>query len=106
MRIPNGHLDTRAECVVEGGDAVGRQEENARVVLQHTEKDADDCVAVDAMGGPALERYVCFVENQDNTPDCGEIHYLGEVLVEVGGGGAHWVAVRIVVWSGGVSGEE
>lgn len=48
--------------LVKGGDVVRGEEEDAGVILQYTEKDADDGVSVNIVGGAAFEEDVCFVD--------------------------------------------
>lgn len=60
--IPYHYLYARPEGLVNGGDAVRGEEEDACAVLQHTEEDAHDGVSVDIVGGAALEEDVCFVD--------------------------------------------
>lgn len=66
-------MDPGLEGRVKGFDAVGSEEENALEVFQETEKDGDQCVAVEIMDAAALEEDVGFVEEEDGAPCVREV---------------------------------
>ena len=69
-------MDAGLEGVVEGLDAVGGKEEDALEVLEQTQEDGDECVAVDVLHGALLEEDVGFVEQQDAAPAVREVEHL------------------------------
>ena len=66
--IPNTHVYPALERLVEGLDAVRRQEQDALVVLCQTQEDRDERVAMDIVRLARLEEDVGFVEKQDGAP--------------------------------------
>ena len=60
-RVVHGKLDAGFECFVECADAVGGEDEDAVVVLQHSEEDRDKSVACEVSDLPFFEEDVRFV---------------------------------------------
>lgn len=76
------HVDAGDERFVEGADAVCCQEEEALVVLERAEEDADQAVTLQVPGNAGLEVDVCFVKEEDCFPEGGELEPFHQVLFD------------------------
>ncbi|TFB02880.1 hypothetical protein CCMA1212_005256 [Trichoderma ghanense] len=71
-RVVEGEVDAGLEGLVDGADAVGRQEEEAVVVLEDAEEDGDEGVARHVLLGALREEDVGLVEQQHAVPQVGQ----------------------------------
>lgn len=76
-------MDARLEGLVEGLDAVRREEEDALVILEQAEEGGDERVAVDVVQGALLEEDVGLIEEEDGFPDGRDIEDARELLLEI-----------------------
>lgn len=81
--VLEGHVDTTLKGRVHVLDAVGGEEEDTLVVLEHAEEDADDAVAVHVGGGTGLEEDVALIEQEDGVPVRDHGEDLAEVALEL-----------------------
>lgn len=81
-------MDPGLEGIVKGSDAVGRHEEDAGVLLKSAQEDGHQRVALHVVKRAALQKDVCFVNEEDGFPGRGKVQRTAESLVELGGIGA------------------
>ena len=73
LGVAQGDVDAGLEGVVEGLDAVSREEEDALEVLEQAQEDGDEGVAVDVLDGALLKEDVRFVKEEDGAPGEGDL---------------------------------
>ena len=84
-RQAQGNVNAGLKGLIEGADAVGGEEQDAREVVEGAEEDGDQGVALEGGGGQVavLEEDVGFVEQQDGAPGDGVVEDLLEAGLEL-----------------------
>lgn len=102
-REAEGEVHARLHGPVEGLDAVGGQEDDAREVLELLEEDGHQRVALGVAGLllAHLEEDVGLVEEHDGLPERGVLEEAAEVALEDEGPGAGRESGRLVCMEGG-----
>lgn len=80
--VVQGELDARFERLVEGADAVGGEDQDAVVVLQHAQEDGDERVALQVEFRALFEEHVGFVEEHHAVPGGADEEHRVEVLFD------------------------
>lgn len=68
VAVPQRHVDTRLESIVERLHAIRCEEQDPLEILQQPEEDGYQGVAVDVLDGALLEEDVGFIEEKDGAP--------------------------------------
>jgi len=74
--------DAAVERGVERFHSVGRQEQDALLLLEQPQENAHHRVAVDVRAGPLLQEYVCLVQQQDGVPRVADFEDLLQTILE------------------------
>ncbi len=77
-RVVERHVDAGLEGLVDGADAVRRQEEQAVVVLEDAQEDGHERVALHVELGALREEDVGLVEQEDAVPEMGQPEHVGQ----------------------------
>ena len=80
--VSESNMNSRLESIVEGLDAIRRQEQNALKVLKLAEEDADKSVPVDVMHVSLLQEDVRLIEKEDGAPGMADVKNLLQLLLE------------------------
>lgn len=82
-RILEGHVDSALEGRIHVLHAVGREEEDALVVLERSQEDGHDSVALDIVGRSSLEEDVTLVQQEDSIPVSHHLQDTAKVLLDI-----------------------
>jgi hypothetical protein len=63
-------------------DAIGGEEQDALEVLELSQEDADERIAVDVGNVAFLEEHVRFVQQEDGSPCVADVQYLLQLLLQ------------------------
>ena len=83
LLVPDPHVNSTLERLVERRHAVRRQEQDTLVVLRQAQEHADKRIAVDVVRLSGLQKHICFVEEQDRAPRVGDLHDAVEIVLEL-----------------------
>jgi len=90
--------DARVERLVELAHTVGRQEQDALLLLEQAQEDADHRVAFDVFVRSAFHEHVGFVQEQDRVPCLADFEDFFELAFEHVRFGAEFADVDGVEW--------
>jgi hypothetical protein len=83
LLIVQGDVDARFEGFVEGPDLVCCQEQDARVVFQHSKEDRNDCVPREiTISSTRLQEDIRFIQQHDTAPSMRQLETLAEILLD------------------------
>ena len=82
LGIVQTEVDPRLKRRVNVVNAVRGEEENAFVVLEQAQEDADELVALEVVRGAGFEEDVGLVEAQNGVPLCGHFENVGQGLLD------------------------
>lgn len=80
--ILNGNINPRLECAVDIIDAVSGEEEDAFVIFQRPEEDADELVALEVVRVALFEEDIALVEEEHRIPFRDHFEHGGQRLLD------------------------
>lgn len=86
--VSQGYVDSALERIIEGGNPIGREEENAGEIFELTQEHGDQGIALNVVNGTLFEEDVRLVNEHDSIPGMCNIEDLVERAVKVASGRA------------------